>query len=521
MSVIIDLPVSNLVHSVERPVVLDVVRSLKEQTGIASTVEVSYYGQDGKALQIGSGFSGAETSDNKWQNRENIVIEARELYPSENALANTSYRPEQPFVFRDNDLDVYIKPYFTSATVELSVKYKTLDRNQGIKWRNDFKAKFSRGRTSLLHSVGYSFHIPNEFSLIMEEIHRLREKQGGYGEDFSTWLRNHLSPRATVLSNEIKTHLELSVNDRQTEIIGLFDFDVIPEQEEKDSDSNLWVVSFTYTFTYHKPTSCVMRYPTIVHNQPIAKRFRRTKETKYQQLQKSLTSSQEAMNWFRSDSQVARTLSNRGLDIVSYSPLIPNSLPVDNVRVFSCVSVISESDKRTLLNLNELQEYGLHPAILQFIKESERTHMTKLFGSVLQLFLYEDRNICPQNSIAVDADLNVVATRDLDIRKTYHLRLGLVCEFSHLSESSLRRLKAYRTAAILIIQAINQALSDNSTSGDLRRRRISPESLYGLDLEYREGLPYPADGDFPHDIRGHYGFWYGLVQTLFVQAVKI
>jgi hypothetical protein len=57
--------------------------------------------------------------------------------------------------------------------------------------------------------------------------------------------------------------------------------------------------------------------------------------------------------------------------------------------------------------------------------------------SVIHLTLYEDDVRMDETVLSVDEDLNVTATESLDLRKRYHLTIGMVTDLTLLTEETI------------------------------------------------------------------------------------
>lgn len=519
MSLSVTLPVDDVLQTVERPVVMDVVRRVMELSRISSKTPIRFYGVEAKAAQHNSTLTKDKEYENRWPHRENIVIEVDEDVDKEYLLSSTVKGEDQHYVFLDEDLGVSIKPVKMSTLVRISVKYKAIDENEAKKWRNDISTRFADARDINIHTLEYAWHLPDSYMALLKEIHRLRENQAGYGEPFDRWFGMRSSNRISYVTNQAGSRGFWAVSEIQSPVQGQFDFEGAPSKAEREDEPNLWVVSFDYVFRYDKPIEAVMRYPLIVHQQLLDKAFR--PDTSVYSLQNTwlnYSKAQGATAKFRVDVRDLTYRSNRGLTIPEFDVFLPASVPVATANVATILTTIENDNKRYLLDINELGDYNLVKVVLDFIIQSERTFITKPYQSVVQLHLYAGSRIVNQEQLVMDATGKVSTIGDLDMRKVYHLRLSLVTDLSYLPDAALRRLKANPEAAALLIKAINMSLSNETTKTAMLRTKLAKEWLAGLGLKYDGNNVVP--GQPSANLRGTSGFIWGLFQTLFVRAQK-
>ena len=492
--------------SIERPVVMDVIRQLKKLTGIDERTVVRFYSDDARAPQHNSSMT-KEADQNLWPHKENITIEVEESYAPERILAIAVKELDTPYIFVDPALNFTIKPVYSPTDVIIRVAYSAKDKNQANRWRNEVRTRIAMGREVNLHELNYSYHLPSAYVALLQHIYDLRSNIGSYGDTLNEWWAKCASDRFTLVTSQNGTNPTLTVAEKQSMVQGLFDFEGVPEKAEKADDPDLWTISFTYRFKYDKPVNTVCRYPLLVHQQLIGEIFRQDNNAKpNDQILKALSNSGVSFERFQGDVEMVRRLSNKGITIPYFDDWLPlqGTVPSGTLKVFTGMASITPEDKRTLLNLRELGDFLLVDAVLDFLAQSEYPYLTGHGSSVFQLTLYEGYNVLPPEAFAVDANLNVVATADLDLRKLYHVRLGLNANIVSLRNTALSRLLAWQPSIItLLATAMNGALSNSGSDRDLRKNALNAHDLALLGI--KGNMLTPA----------------GLFQTLFVSANRL
>lgn len=279
---------------------------------------------------------------------------------------------DNPHIFYDGKLAVYIRPAYTPVDVVINFSARFVERDLAIRFRDDIRARVSNNRDVKLHSVSYSYLIPPECLYILKEIHRLREAIAPYGEDYNTYYANHITKKATVLTDFAGQNQVNAIAETQARIIGWFEFEGDPEKGSKDSEISAWDISFTYKFKYDRPMACFMEYPLMIHNQMISTKFRDTAPTP--------TFGDTALNYSMSSrlfaafetTRIPSKLGLPGVCIPSFDEFLPSQVLPDTLRLITLLTNIDPADARNILSLTDFDDYLFTPEILNFLPGESR-----------------------------------------------------------------------------------------------------------------------------------------------------
>lgn len=501
----ITVPISDLLPTVERPVIYDVMRQIQDKTGISSKTQIRYYGEDAKAQQWNSAID-KNQEHNLWPVVSNLTIEVDEDYNMDQMLGIAVKQPDQPPIFFDDELGVLIRPIFTPQDVVIRFKYKTKDRNEAIRWRNEFRTRVAMNRQVFVHTIQFSYLLPTVYIDLLNQIWMMSQAIGGDGSDFNTWLRKRCTDKLTELANISGQSQVLAISMMQTDVQGVFDIDGVPEKPQKDGEMDNWVISASYNFRYSKPINTECFYPHLIHQQVIPKKYRfATTQKSLLQEWKTSTKSGQAFEYFQADSQYLMRQANLGIVIPEFEQFYPAFVPSTTLRVMTVMAGITPTDKRTLFNLGDLGDYAIHPDILDFIRNSEYPFMCNSFNSILGLHLYQNEDLVSDGILSVTSNLDVVATSDLDLTKRYHVRLCLCADMTYLTPSALARVKAYPAVLQRLVAAINAGLTNSGNHPDLRKNKLLPVDYVLLGLQEGSNL-----------LIAH-----SLVQVFFIEAKRL
>lgn len=490
----ISLPLDDLYDSVERPVIYSVVRELLDITEISDQTSISFYADEGKAAQVGSLINTDPNKRNKWPFDERVRIEVDEDFDPNSIYSIHTKQNEHIPIFKDDEIGAVIRPIYSPTKVSITFTYRARDKNQAMRWRNNIRAKTAMYRDINLHELSYHTHLQEEFIVIVKELHRLRENVAGYGQAFDEYFANHLTDKASIKTNVGGKSVLWSIEERQIRVQGIFDFEGAPEKGEKDGTNDAWAISFTYKFEYQKPILTNMVYPIVVHNQVLSSKYRPTEVAyRVEDQQRSFSASNRAYNAFESDTRVLTYKGNDGVSIPAFDEFAPKSILPTTVNMMTCLVVIDTSpkgDPKKLMNLNELGETNLNPLVVKFMRQMEYPFLGKDFHSIFSLSLYRHGTLLESGSLSVDSQLNVISNFDLNLRKTYRVRMGLVTNFSYLRKEALDRIQAFAREnpgfGDLLINCIDSCISKYGTHPDIGKSAMSD-----VDRKLVLASPYP------------------------------
>jgi hypothetical protein len=501
-------PVSDLYWTLDRPVVYELVRDLMELTQISNKTPISFFGDEDKQSQVGSTVDAGQ-AQNRWPYDERVTIEVEEVY-DENSLGSTAVtRTEHMPFIQDNDLGVSVRPVYVATTLNIIFKYRARDRNQANRWRNDRRMRTSQGQECTLHDITYHYRLPTEQLAILREIHALRENVAGYGQDFNTYLTSIASRNFGLVTNQAARDATWVVHESQVRVVGTWDYTGTPEKAEKDGEADAWTVGFAYKVQYQKPLGCMIAYPVIIHNQVIGTDYRPPEPSvkKIEDAYSRRSISGGYLQAFETDSRMLLLQGDIGITLPAFDDWLPMSVTPTTVKVFTAAVLVDPSRPRYLFNLADLGEVRLKDDILDLIRTTEYAYLSSDYASIFNLTLYRDMRPATQVSCYVDANLDVWASADLDLRKMYHVRFSLVTNFNYLTTFAIKRLQSKPVAGTLI-NVINTSLR----SLNVARRDIKSDRLDDIDMRSVLGKSV--------NLEVYRGGQMWTVQTLFVTGAK-
>lgn len=457
----VSLTLSGLESTVSRPVVTNIVQQICRVTGLDPSIRMVWPGDTETAINQGGSIDD-KSKDAIFTPTKSIYINVKETPDIDKIGPTTTKRKDHLPIWADPKLGVTVSPVLISVEVELEFTYVTNNPGEADRWRRDMVLRLAEYRDQIPHSVDFNYSVPGFIVDLLQCIHANREAEAGYGEDFLTYFNKHSSPGFTVLGDIVAKNTVLSVAVRQSRIMGYFDMDAIPEKATYSKDDGTYTIVFPYKFSYLYPWAMNAKYPISVHNNMLPPGLVEFNDKGYntRMVQKHYTGCLADISYFESDRRQELLRTDNGyLRYPSYDDFEFPMTTTGTGTVWSALVSVGP-DKRSLLGLDDFPSHRVKDAVWAFMKESERTYMTKMYQSILQLNLYQDGDMLSYDTLTITPDMQVVSNVDLDPRKCYHVRLSIVADITLLPLSAFERLKNYPIALIILINAVNTALRD-------------------------------------------------------------
>jgi hypothetical protein len=418
-------------------------------TGIPDDTRIFFPNDTGKVAQPGRGGPIGEVLGSKedtvlLSQHAKIFIEVDENIDEDSPQLSDAFRAEQPNIFYDPALDIAIKPVYRQTDVKINFRYRADDKTAAQRWRNEMMARLAARMEVRLHTLTYSYPIPLEFLYILKELHRLRENNAGYGEDFKTYFKAFSDERITTIVDQTGGNELIVVPETQGRVQGWFDFAEMPERGGREGDGANWNIGFTYEFKYTKPIAAIMTYPIIVHQQMLTRKFRPDPDSEIPNVSgrhgEYRSVSVAALKQFEAGRDYDRNRAIKGYSIPYFDEFLPRSVLKDTRRMMTVLCRIDKDDPRALFKLAEVKELPFTEPFKKFLI-GEAPWMPIPYESIVNLSIYCGYDRLHQSKLAVDSHLNIRATTDCDLRKQYRVRMSLVTDLSRLSPSAIERLR--------------------------------------------------------------------------------
>ena len=486
----IDFKVPEEYMSITRPVAMGIAKSIVQMTGLPID-RIMYNGnlEADKDLNsiIGEGNKNHPLIRNTTTTR--IDLKVTENYDEGQIHATPVHQRDALSLFQDNALGITIRPIYSTINASLEFTIRTDDYRTASTWLADQKKHLTQGRTEHMHDIPFQYPMPKEFILVLDHLYKLRESQAGYGESWDKWFKDHLSEKATVLTKMDGAGHLLVFDEVAQGILGWWEF-IEPPEHQKSETGATREFSFTYKYQYSKPTHMTMTYPITVHNQPVDLKYIGPEEfTRYGYFTGDRSLIMQAMDVFRREYAFYDYML-MGLRIPTFDEWYPFRMPMNTAVLGTVLCSITPDNRRDLISLTELVQFGLRTDLLAYLSKYHADISVPKKNPFVVL-IFEDGMVMHELDVVVSEDLTVSAIKDLDLRKTYHVVIGMVNDLSLLTESAVQKLRHEPDVLHEIISALDPSIPQRGLLPKVLGGRVV--SHYALKETILQMRKYPVE----------------------------
>ena len=450
---IITLDVENVEETVTRNVVLGVVEHLISAMGITYNTKLLYPGSNSpEDLPIGDTLV---VSNVPHAPEMNVLISSTEEHISESASTMVMDLNENTPLFEDAALGIKMSPIYSTTELKITISYHFPDKGAATKQLSDIRRHSSLFRDGLMHELSYYYLLPKVNVVILKNLFDLRETQAPYNQTMTEWFAEHMNDQVTVYTNRIGERGALGKAELQAGIVGDYDFEVMPDNSEKNDENSAHTLTFDYTVRYDKILSVMMKYPHHIHNLPIPTTMYDRSMPYELGLRLQLPSrTRMLLDDYSRNNYV--TAFHDGAPAPSFNEWHPTSTPHFTTGLVRIMTLVDPVDLRALINLTELGEISLAPFLIEYMKQ-EHNNISAYKACAISVMLYENDKIL-SNVLEIDADLNVRTNFDLDLRKSYQIYVSLVNIPDVLEPVALERLRYQGALCVELFKGIDNTL---------------------------------------------------------------
>ncbi len=462
------LPIPNIDSTVTQAVAADLANQVKKLLGLDYVNEMVFIDEQGNAISPSS-FHGATNVPNdryaRFGGDSRIWIEATEEINENGWAIMVIERDESYPFFVDSEVGVNIQPIPLPHDMTLRFKFRTPNKEEAVRWRNSLTSKLARIMEGKQHSLTFSMNLSPALWNLLMEIHELRETKAPYNQTFLEYVQSKCSPDLTLVAEASGEQTNLSFRRRLGRVNGRFKVSPIPDKPAYSSDGSVWECVLEYVVTYDKPIECRIRYPIMVHNNFLPKKYIADSNTDHNpyNVQRNRSISQNALHHFEFSNAVSgyQCAQDAYIHIPTIDDFVPQVVTKATATVFMAMLQIDDPTERTLLNLRDLGSFILDEDILEFIQKEDYKYLNKPFKTFFGISFYRDQDLVHPESLAVDENLNVISSEDLDLRKTYRVRLYLVVDPCLIPHDAYDRLNHFPKALVKYVCSVNEAMRHN------------------------------------------------------------
>lgn len=496
-----NIAVPEYLQSIVRPFIVQMVQKIQRNLKLPPDTRIFYPGESNKMLTNGGSVNNVQNVKDPITDVNKIsFIEVEDLNPLETYAGPVTQAREHPPVFLDQAVGLVICPVYFTKMFNFTITHRFVSETVAQRWYNDLIVSITELRD--IHSYTAQFHyaVNDEIYQLLKLVHRLKENVAPYGELFQRYLSRISNDRVTVVSDSTGEIGTLAVKESQFRITGNYLFNGVPEAPKRNDSNGCWEAVINYRAQFECPIHFNVRYPVIVHNQPMPSEwvdFRGTNTEPYPEevsIETSVTLG--AMSIMEDNALLDRAMQ---IDPIVYAPayddFIPKGFP--GVGYFlSALAIVDETDKKLLFNLKELGDVKMDDDILQFIIESEYPYIGLRNQSIIQAFLFRNHSLVEDGSVICSNKGDITLRTAANLRNQHRVIFGVYTDLTLLNNNALARLRRYPKAFVKLIGTINELFRDHPDLVKLSGQRVVTELDFNPIYRFLTGKsPYGRPSD--------------------------
>lgn len=452
-----NITIPETIESVSRPIIYSILETIKKYLLIHHDVRVIFPGDIGSWTQTAGGLSNT-TKESQFTSSRYLEVTVNQEPVDTNIGSTAIYYAENPPIILDKELDLQVTPIYSRTNVNMDIKFVTFNKDESFRWYYNARTQVAKMQDIYINTISYHYPLPDPLMSLIETIYLLKENVDPDNESFQEYVLRTFTKKARTIAALDGTGQRVAIAETQTRLLGRFEFEPLPEKPELIDETQAWVCNFKYNFTYDLPVSLNMRYPILVHNQFLPEPFLDYTFDPYHLDDKDLLFPEtlKALREFEPDRMWTRDPVFRIPKFDTFTP----QYTIDGLQIiFSAMVQINENDKTSLLNLNDLDYLILSNNLINFLEGGEYQYITTPFNSIFNVSLYANSRLQDDSLITCDQNLNITATQDLDIRKTYRIVFSVTSSWQTLSPEAVYRL-FYYDPTVQSVNSFSPTVSD-------------------------------------------------------------
>lgn len=435
-------------------IINDIVETIKipHSTVIAVHKDIDYTLTDSKPNITGIIEKNLPSTASLKRIRANITEEY-----NENNLTTTAVHQGSAFpIFEDRDISVFIFPIYVKSDVTIEFNYFTPSRSEANRIRDDIRIRLSQTRNIGLHDVEYTILIPNIVEEFIEDVYILKNRL--IPQSLEDYFRSHSTKRMHLITDTVnKENTRIGIFEKQVRIVGLFDFNSMPEKIEADNENSNYRLSFSYKLSLDVPRAIGIRYPIMICNKLLPQKyFQFIEDAKVNSIEErkrnlGYTRGLYALSHFEAHRQLENRVDiNYPINIPAFDDFNLRQGHKGYVIIASFLVEIDETDGRTLLNLKEIDPFYIPDKFIKLLTDGEYRYISKPYMSFIYVGIHQEDTYFDYYT-EIDSNLNIRSVNKLSLMKPVRVTISMIIDLTILTKEAISRLYTNKTALLLFI----------------------------------------------------------------------
>jgi len=376
---------------------------------------------------------------------------------NENSLTTTPVHQVSAFpIFEDREVNVFVFPIYVKSDITIEFSYFTPSKTEANRIRDDIRIRLSQTRNITMHDIEYTILVPGIVEEFIEDVYTLKNRL--VPQSLDDYFRSHSTKRMHLITDMTnKENTRIGIFEKQVRIVGLFDFNSMPEKVEADNENNNYRLSFSYKLSFDVPRAMGIRYPVMICNRLLPQKYIQfiedAKVNSNEERKRNLgyTRGLYSLSHFEAHRQLENRVDiNYPINIPRFDDFNLRQGHKGYVIITSLLTEINEVDKRSLLNLKEIDPFHIPDKLIRFLTDGEYRYIDKPYMSFLYVGIHQEGTYFDSYT-KIDNSLNISSINELSLMKPVRITLSLIIDLTMLHKDALSRLLNNKEMLLLFI----------------------------------------------------------------------
>lgn len=365
---------------------------------------------------------------------------------NEDELTTTAVHQVSAYpIFEDRDIDVFVFPIYVKSDIVIEFNYFTPSKAEANRIRDDIRIRLSQTRNIGIHDIEYDILLPEIVEEFIADVHTLKNRL--VPQSLEDYFAEHSTKRMHLITDMAnKENAKIAIFEKQVRILGLFDFSSMPEKVDADNENSTYKVSFSYKLSFDVPRAIGIRYPVMICNKLLpAKYVQFIEDNKVNSIEESkrnlaYTQSLHALSHFEAHRQLENRIDiNYPINIPAFDDFHVRQAHKGYVILTSFLTEVNEVDKKSLLNLKEIDPFYIPDNLIAYLQNDEYQYAKLPYMSFLYFGIHQEGSLFDA-PCEIDQDLNIRSINELSLMKPVRVTLSIIIDTTMLDKRALDRL---------------------------------------------------------------------------------
>lgn len=388
---------------------------------------------------------------------------------NEDELTTTAVHQVNAFpIFEDRQIDVFVFPIYVKSDITIEFSYFTPSKTEANRIRDDIRIRLSQTRNIGIHDIQYDILLPDIVEEFIADVHTLKNRL--VPQSLEEYFREHSTKRMHLITDMAnKENAKIAIFEKQVRILGLFDFSSMPEKVDADNENSNYKVSFSYKLSFDVPRAIGIRYPVMICNKLLpAKYVQFIEDAKVNSIEESkrnlsYTQSLHALSHFEAHRQLENRVDiNYPINVPAFDDFNLRQAHKGYVILASFLTEVDETDKKTLLNLKEIDPFYIPKTLVDYIANGEHEYIKHPYMSFIYIGLHQDGALFDAYC-EVDQNLTIKSVNELSLFKPVRVTISIIVDITMLDKRALDRLIGNQDVLFIFIKEWMNAFDNFKT----------------------------------------------------------